>query len=74
MQCDLLAQIIATEQQIRELMKSVCDHGDYKSCKLTQQVWEILDQLRTREIIYLENEQIECTLTESNIKTTLDIH
>lgn len=56
---ELLAQIIATEEEIRKLMKAVCDHGDYPSCCLTHEMWKLVDQLRFREITYIENDQIE---------------
>ena len=56
---NLLAQIITTEDQVRELMKTVCDHGDYESCNLTEKIWNLLNQLRLRELIHIDNDKIE---------------
>ncbi|WP_158318348.1 hypothetical protein [Anabaena sp. PCC 7108] len=51
---NLLAQIITTEDQVRELMKTVCDHGDYESCHLTEKIWDLLNQLKLRELTHLQ--------------------
>jgi hypothetical protein len=57
---DILAEIIATEDKVRELIKTICDKGDYQSCQITTQIWGLLDQLRFRETaILLQNERVD---------------
>lgn len=57
---NFLAQIIETEEQVRNLMRSVCDFGDYQSCHLAEQIWKLVDQLRILETSHIvQNETIE---------------
>jgi hypothetical protein len=58
---DILAQIITTEDQIRELIKTICDKGDYQSCQITTEIWGLLDKLKYRETTHIKNEQTEIT-------------